>query len=100
MSSEKTQPETRVQSIVHTPEPWKLLCDEARGRPRCLVVDSQGSQIAEVNPHRESWNEDSSLIAAAPIMAKALVDAIRLIRHLDGNPGCQVKALEAAGVVV
>lgn len=51
--------------------PWKSLCDEARGRPRCLVVDSQGDQIAEVNPHRESWNEDADLIAATPDLLEA-----------------------------
>ena len=50
----------------HTELPWSLLCDEARGRPRCLIVDAKGNEIASVNPYRESWNEYADLMKAAP----------------------------------
>ena len=61
-----------VQPVVHTPGPWSLLCDEARGRQRCLVVDAKGNEIASVNPYRESWNQDAELMAAAPDLLEAL----------------------------
>lgn len=60
----------------HTAGPWSLLCDEARGRPRCLIVDAKGNEIAAVNPFRESWNEDADLMKAAP----ELLDALEEIR--------------------
>lgn len=63
---------------AHTPEPWSLLCSEARGRPRCLVVDEKGNEIASINPFRESWNEDAELIAAAPRMLAAIQGALRI----------------------
>jgi hypothetical protein len=31
---------------MDTNELWKAMCDEARGRPRCLIVDKDGSEIA------------------------------------------------------
>ncbi len=40
-------------------------------------------------------DKNGELIAACPVMVDALQDAIRLIRHLGGNPCCQIKALEA-----
>ena len=57
------------QPIVHTPGPWSLLCDEARGIPRCLVVDKDGGEIAAVNPHRA---ENAELLAAAPELLAAV----------------------------
>ena len=60
------------EAVKNLPKPWKVMCDEARGRPRCLVVDSQGNQIAEVNPYRESWNENAEAIASVPVMVEAL----------------------------
>ena len=56
----------------YAPWPWSLLCDEARGRQRCLIVDAKGNEIAEVNPFRESWNEDADLMKAAPDLLEAL----------------------------
>ena len=56
----------------YTAEPWSLLCDEARGRPRCLIVDAKGNEIAAVNPFRESWNENANLLKAAPELLEAL----------------------------
>lgn len=56
----------------HSPGPWSLLCDEARGRPRCLIVDAKGNEIAAVNPFRESWNENANLLKAAPELLEAL----------------------------
>ena len=61
-----------VQPVVHTPAPWSLLCDEARGRPRCLVVDAKGNEIASVNPYRESWNQDAKVIAESPEMLQVI----------------------------
>jgi hypothetical protein len=61
-----------LEELKHTPRPWSLLCDEARGRPRCLVVDSNGNEIASVNPYRESWNQDAELIAVAPEMFRLI----------------------------
>jgi hypothetical protein len=59
------------QPIVHTPGPWSLLCSEARGGPRCLVVCPKDNEIASINPFRESWSEDAELIAAAPDLLAA-----------------------------
>jgi hypothetical protein len=61
----------KPEELKHTPRPWSLLCDEARG-PRCLVVDSNGNEIASVNPYRESWNQDAELIAASPEMFRLI----------------------------
>lgn len=66
--------------MSHSPGPWNLLCLEARGRPRCLVVDAKDNEIASVNPFRESWNEDAELIAAAPDLLEALQ---RIVSHQD-----------------
>ena len=55
-----------------TQGPWKIMCDEARGRPRCLIVDDQGNEIASVNPFRQSWENDAKAIASVPVMAEAL----------------------------
>ncbi len=60
------------------------MCDEARGKPRCMVVDKQGNQIAEVNPFRESWNEDAKAIAAVPVMLAALR---HIVKHQDAIGG-------------
>ena len=64
------------QPIVHTPGPWSLLCSEARGGPRCLVVCPNDNEIASINPFRESWNEDAELIAAAPELLAACKAAL------------------------
>lgn len=70
--------------MSHTPGPWALLCDEARGRPRCLVVDDLGNQIAEVNPHRNAWNEDAHLINAAPdLLAACKLQVANIERWLE-----------------
>jgi len=37
-----------------------------------LLVDEKGNEIASVNPYRESWNQDSELIAAAPDMFRII----------------------------
>jgi hypothetical protein len=55
----------------HTPEPWKVLYDEARGKSRCLIIDDGGCEIAAVNPYRETWNQNARLIAAAPDLLAA-----------------------------
>lgn len=74
------------QPIVHTPEQWVIMCDEARGRPRCLITDTAGNEIASVNPHRKSWNEDAELIAAAPELLAAAKAFIALFRDSDMRP--------------
>ncbi len=74
------------QSIVHTPGPWSLLCSEARGGPRCLVVCPKDNEIASINPFRESWNEDAELIADAPRMLeliRELHDFAEPMRHWE-----------------
>lgn len=69
------------QPIVHTPAPWSLLCDDARGRPRCLVVDKDGGEIAAINPHRTAWNENAGLMAESPQMLKV----IEIIANATGD---------------
>lgn len=54
--------------MSYTKSPWRVMCDEARGRPRCLIVDARGDEIAAVNPYREASNDNSHLIAASPDM--------------------------------
>lgn len=58
--------------MSHTPGTWTLMCDEARGRPRCMVVCSRGNQIADINPYRETWERDARLIAEAPEMYRVI----------------------------
>ena len=56
-----------------TPVPWSLLCSEARGRPRCLVVlEDNGNEVAAINTHLTEWNENAVLIVSAPELAEAL----------------------------
>ena len=58
-----------MDAMTDQPKPtpqWSILCDESRGRPRCLIVDKDGNEVAAVNPYREDWNEVSELIACAP----------------------------------
>lgn len=82
------------QPIVHTPDPWSLLCDESRGRPRCLVVDAKGNEIASVNPYRESWNQDAELIADATKMLEMIEElADHMVLH-GGNWRLREKAEE------
>jgi hypothetical protein len=49
----------------HSEGPWAAACDEARGNPRCLIVDKNGHEVASVNPYCENWNENASLIMDA-----------------------------------
>lgn len=90
-----------VQPLVHTPGPWRVYCDEARGRPRCLIVDKDDGEIASVNPHRTEWNVNADLIAAAPQLFQSLLHAMTLLRvagfELDGTATEKMKeAIELA----
>ena len=69
MTTENTMPD---QPIIHTTGPWRLLCSEDRGGPRCLVVCPKGSEIASINPFRESWNKDAGLIVDVPNMLEVI----------------------------
>lgn len=83
-----------VKPVVHTPGPWEAMCDEARGKPRCLIVDKDGNEIAAVNPHRESWNANADLIADAPKMLAMIEElADHMILH-GGNWRLREKAEE------
>lgn len=55
-----------------TKGPWRVLSDEARGKPRCLIVDARGDEIAAVNPYRDTWEANAKLMASAPRMLKLL----------------------------
>jgi hypothetical protein len=59
------------------------MCDEARGKPRCLIVDKDGYEIAAVNPYRETWNENAALIARAPEL-RARVAELEQALTIDG----------------
>lgn len=72
MSKKKSVDAASLHPIVHTPGPWNLLCSEARGGPRCLVVCPKDNEIASINPFRESWNQDAELIAEAPEMFQVI----------------------------
>lgn len=71
MESQATTPDASVEPFVHTPGPWTIMCGEARGKPRCLITDKIGNEIASVNPYRQSWNEDAELIGASPELLAA-----------------------------
>jgi hypothetical protein len=58
----------------HSEGPWAAVCDEARGNPRCLIVDKNGHEVASVNPYCETWNENASLIMDAPRMLELIRD--------------------------
>ena len=74
----------KVKAEAHAATvPWKFLCDEARGMPRCLVVDDKGCEIASVNPYREQWSENAQLIAAAPALLKACRDMIAAMNDYE-----------------
>ena len=101
MESQKKVADASEQPIVHTPGPWvwksavkattgEHVRDYAFLHPGVLMTSDYGTVS----------KPDAMAIAACPVMIEALRDAVRLIRHLNGNPSCQIKALEAAGVVV
>lgn len=75
----------------HTPGPWNVLCSEARGRPRCLVVDAKDNEIASINPFRESWNEDAELIATAPEMRELLECVAMIPIALESDGECYIR---------
>jgi hypothetical protein len=86
--------EASVQSVVHTPGPW-----EVREVDGLFAIAHRDGWVLDSNDEQQD-RADAKLIAACPVMVEALRDAVRLIRHLNGNPCCQIKALEAAGLVV
>lgn len=63
-----------------TPQ-WSILCDEARGRPRCLICDKDGNEVAAVNPYRQDWNQVSELIARAPELQKQVEELDTALRE-------------------
>lgn len=60
---------------------WKIVSDEARGRPRRLIVDAGGDEIAAVNPYRDAADTDAQLMASAPAMLLACKVALSSLRH-------------------
>lgn len=70
--------------MSYTKGPWRVLGDEVRGRPRRLVVDARGDEIAAVNPYREAWNENADLIAAAPDLLEFAKQFEQQIRTTPG----------------
>ena len=72
MESQTNAADASVDRVVHTPGPWTIMCDEARGNPRCLITDKNGNEIAAINPYCEFWNENAELIAAIPQLLQAL----------------------------
>ncbi len=54
--------------------PWMVLSDG--GKPRCLIVDARGDEIAAVNPYRDTWEANAKLMASAPAMYEALKVAL------------------------
>ena len=82
MSEEVKSPEdtgsvaSHCSHVGHTPGPWQVLHDSARGKPRCLVLDDRGLEIAQVNHHRLRYCEDARLLAAAPELLAACRDMI------------------------
>ncbi len=83
-----------------TVEPWKVMCDEARGKPRCLVVDKKENQIAEVNPYRESWNEDAKAIAAVPVLLAALRHIVKHQDMIGGSMGAVSSTRRIAAMAI
>lgn len=68
----------------HTHGPWSVMCDEARGKPRCLILDKEGLEVAAINPYREAWNQNAELIAAAPELLSACFRMLEyLVDHAD-----------------
>lgn len=70
--------------------PWRVLSDEARGKPRCLIVDARGDEIAAVNPYRDTWEANAKLISASPAMCEALkvaLNRMEVVRWVDSVGG-------------
>lgn len=76
-----------------TPQ-WSILCDEARGRPRCLIVDKDGNEVAAVNPYRQDWNEVSELIARAPELQQRVDELERALDFRVKYTNAQKGAIE------
>lgn len=60
---------------------WKILLVRTRNKPRCLIIDSDGNEVASVNPYRERLEEESRAIAAAPDLLLACKVALSSLRH-------------------
>jgi len=73
----------------YTLGPWAILDDDARGKPRCLILNDRLQQVAEVNPHFDAWEANARLIAAAPELLEALqqcLQHIELDESMHGRP--------------
>jgi len=98
-----------VQPVVHTPGPWTQTQNAKTGvkiwgadhKPVAIIVGGiERSMVTEDQPKPE-WQSNADLIRCSPQLLASLRDAVRLIRHLGGNAGCQEKAIyDATGEVV
>lgn len=62
--------------MQHTPEPWHVSTDIARGKTRCLILTSCGDEIAQVNHNRSEFTQDAQLLASAPDLLQACEAAL------------------------
>lgn len=77
---------------------WKILRDEARGRPRCMIVGSKGNEIVSVNPYREQWNETATAIVALPELLEACEDTVRFLERYADQDSNELRAKVAAAI--
>lgn len=82
----------------HSAGPWESHFS-IHGDPS-VVTDANRpafTKVCDVSTAPSDYGQaNCRLIAAAPDMLEALRDAVRLIRYLGGNAGCQEKAIDKA----
>lgn len=69
---------------MHTPGPWYAVCEDTiNGEPAKFSVDAGGGCVALVNTIGPA---DARLIAAAPAMLQALLDALPYVEDVLSDP--------------
>jgi hypothetical protein len=85
----------------YTPGPWAILDDDARGKPRCLILNDRLQQVAEVNPHFDAWEANARLIAAAPELLEACGLALQRLQFYEiygpARNACEAAIKKATG---
>ena len=82
---------------LHSPGPWSIDSNDLRDDAQMILSDQNGCPIAETYLQARTGECESNarLVAAAPAMRAALVDALPLLRIYllgDLNGGCKTGA--------
>jgi hypothetical protein len=68
--------------MKHSPAPWT---EDPEGEVAVTIEDANGNPIADVYGSADD-NPNARLIAAAPLLLEALIDALDMIHRIQGEP--------------